>query len=478
MAVQVHFPLPQSLPTFSASQQIRLAPAANPCELRKQCRHLQGCFAHAQGTQTHVDDFLSSALQAVWHSMRHLAGDRPYPPEPEPPTTWAAGVRLLDQTILWCDTAFSSPRIEVVNDAMNWDAASRQEEAATSASAEDIIELRKIKKRIDPKNCYIGESLPIMRVFEKIDTYNRSDEKSVVISGPTGAGKTEIAYMVHSSSSRKDKRFLQLQASDAFGQDFNFVRTDWTGLGINHGLPNAKGPRPGYLQNCSGGTIFLDEVHAARPEFQRFLFRVLDRREIPLAAGQGPAVKPNVRLIFGTNVDLAGDASVLSDFHRRIKGRTLEIPSLAQRLEDIPLFVQHRCNGYKWSPSFLLGLLKFTWPGNVGELLDVLDLAKDNATAEARRKSSRSGKKVMLTLDHLTGIPDRAAFQSLHKLSEDEAEFQVFRTLSQLLERQGWKPGRRGCGLQAQLARVMGTSDATIVRMAKKFGHATALNVA
>jgi DNA-binding NtrC family response regulator len=296
-----------------------------------------------------------------------------------------------------------------------------------------------------------------------IEIFNRNPTKPVVIVGATGVGKTEIARLIHTSSNRRDKRFHREQAAGNMAEDFGLVLAHWIGMGADSGLPNApRGPRPGLLQDYAGGTIFLDEVHAAPENLQRFMHDVLDGEPIPVPAGKAAPLVPDVRMLFGTNVDLdqaVRDGTILHDFHRRIKTRVVELPPLADRKEDIPLFVQARCEGYKVAPEVLLCLLEYPWPDNVGELLDVLDLAKDEAGHSQAR----------ITLNHLSGLKDRLLVARVGGLGSAEADRCVFRALWDVLERQGWRRARRGRPLETQMAKLMGVSPATITRRAQQY---------
>jgi DNA-binding NtrC family response regulator len=332
--------------------------------------------------------------------------------------------------------------------------------SAREATEEEFFEMLKIKERIDPECTYIGQSLALLRVSKQIAILNRDPTKPVLIYGPTGSGKTQLGELIYKDSKRPGGYCLE-QATDDMAGDFSITKGRWVGFGKGTGLPNIprEGQR-GILQQYAGGTIFVDEIHHARREFQVFLLRILDGRPLPVAAGVGKDVTPDVRLIFATNVDPAvavANGLILPDLYRVIKTRVLVIPAMADRMEDIPLFVRSRCDGYRWSPGFLLCLLQYPWPGNVGELLDVLDLAMNQA--------GRKGTK--LTPYHLTGFP-QSLVDAVCKMPKEETDAAVFRTLWLMLERQGWRPCRRGRALQTQLAKLMGVSAATITRLARR----------
>jgi transcriptional regulator of acetoin/glycerol metabolism len=167
-------------------------------------------------------------------------------------------------------------------------------------------------------------------------------------------------------------------------------------------------------------------------------------------------------MIFGTNVDLeqkVREGTLRHDFYRRIMTRVLEIPPLARRKDDIFLFIQKWCKGFRVTPAARLCLLEYDWPRNVGELREVLDLAKDEVG---------NGAKV-ITPNQLSALRDYGLVAAMSKLPREEADKRLFLMLWETLSAQGWRPGRRGWALQTQLAGLMGVSPATITRRAREY---------
>jgi DNA-binding NtrC family response regulator len=318
-------------------------------------------------------------------------------------------------------------------------------------------ELLKTKERIDPKCSYIGQSLAILKAFSSIEIFNRSPDEPVLITGKPGTGKSVIAKLIHDASTRAGKAFHCEQASDNMASDFSIIKARWAGIGKSSGLPNVpKAGQPGLLEQYKGGTIFMDEIHHVPHPFQVFLLNVLDRRAIPVAAGVGKDVEPNVRLVFATNEDLRARVEAdrfRHDLFARIKARVLEIPPLDDRKEDIPLFVAAFCREHRYASKFLLCLLRQTWHDNVRELKTMLGMAKDEAGPNVRQ----------LTPKHLSKFIDHAVFKSVEKMTDKGADDEVFATLWEMLEKQGWRKGR---GLQGELAKLLGMSAATVSRRA------------
>jgi DNA-binding NtrC family response regulator len=327
-----------------------------------------------------------------------------------------------------------------------------------AVSAEEFDRLLAIKNSVDKKGDYVGASLAILRVFEAIELLNRTPAKPVLVLGPTGVGKTRIARLIHEHSSRCDKPFVEEQASDFHGLDFRITKGRWAGYGTRSGLADLRDGVPGLLREAAGGTIFIDELAEVPLEFQVFLMRILDGKEIPPAAGVGPGLRPNVRVIFATNVEpevAVEKGKLRDDLWRRLRGWTVRVPPLADRKEDVFLFTDARCGQHPPSPRFLLCLLKHTWPGNVGELLDVLD----RAVARATRPDEP------LTLDHFGDSLD-SAVRAVRELPETEAEKEVHRELAGMLQRQGL---RKGDGLYRRMAELLKVSRPTVTRRAAKY---------
>ena len=183
----------------------------------------------------------------------------------------------------------------------------------------------------DKKGTYIGESLPILRVFEEIKRLNLDHNAPILILGETGVGKTEIADLIHVHSGRKGECRHE-SAVTGYNADAGLWRGHWIGYGKQSGLHNIEaGGHPGVLQKYKGGTIFLDECGDMTPEFQTFLLAVLDQKPMSLTSGVGDQVKPDVRMIFATNRDLTKLVEAESfrhDLYDRLRTRMITIPPL------------------------------------------------------------------------------------------------------------------------------------------------------
>jgi DNA-binding NtrC family response regulator len=337
---------------------------------------------------------------------------------------------------------------------------------ASSVSAVEAVDpaeykrLLKIKEAIDPDETYIGKSVALLRVFETIQQANETG-KMITILGPSGAGKTVLAELIHRHSSRKENKFKRCQASDTKAADSVIVRGNWNGIGANSGLHgvSSKG-RKGFLEEFAGGTIFLDEIHELHQDFQTLLLDIIDGQEMHSAAGESHSFKPDVRLLLASNKELREEAKAgrfKSDLLRRINENcVIRIPPLADRKKDIFLFVRKEFpdRSIKIDMRVYLTLLRHDWPGNVGELLGVL--------GKAKAKMARSKQ---FTLEHLELESQDDLVEQIRRMNGDEAERAVLDFLAHILPHQGFQSGG---GLQQKMAEVLGYSEATVSRLVKK----------
>jgi len=207
--------------------------------------------------------------------------------------------------------------------------------------------------------------------------------------GPTGTGKELVARAIHQISPVSQQRLAVCNCSamvDSLleSQLFGHLRGAFTG---------ATDTRPGLFEYANGGTVFLDEVGETSLPMQAKLLRVIQNREVQ-RIGSPQVIQVNVRLIAATNRDLR--AEVLAgrfreDLFYRLSSIQIRIPSLAERLEDIPLLVQFFLKKYNEAYGKNIAgltrraqtvLLQHGWAGNVRELENVISSASITASGD------------------------------------------------------------------------------------------------
>ena len=204
---------------------------------------------------------------------------------------------------------------------------------------------------------------------------------TVFISGATGTGKEVIAKAIHEASPRREKAFIavncgaipeQLLESELFGHE----KGAFTGAATRN---------EGLFQAADGGTLFLDEVGDMPLALQVKLLRVLQDFEVR-PVGSTRSYPVDVRIISATHRDIDAavrDGEFREDLYYRLKVVPLEMPTLDDRREDIPLLVSHFLGTYAkrnnrpakhFSPDAMEYLSAASWPGNIRQLMNVVDL--------------------------------------------------------------------------------------------------------
>jgi DNA-binding NtrC family response regulator len=225
----------------------------------------------------------------------------------------------------------------------------------------------------------LGGAAPAMqRVFVAIAHATTSDAPAL-ITGPTGTGKTLVARIIHANSPRRRQPFVallcsalpeQLLESELFGHE----KGAFTG---------AAGMRPGHLERAAGGTLLLDEIADIPAAVQAKLLRFVEEKSFNRLGGRVD-LHVDLRLITATNRRLRDEVQAgrfREDLYYRLNVLEIELPSLAQRLEDLPAlsaFLLGRLAGGRslsLNPEAVRLLAAHSWPGNVRELRNVLEHA-------------------------------------------------------------------------------------------------------
>jgi len=215
-----------------------------------------------------------------------------------------------------------------------------------------------------------------------------SSEASVFIHGETGTGKELLAQAIHKASPRRDKPFVDINCcvipeslleSELFGHS----KGAFTG---------ASQEKQGLFQAANGGTLFLDEIGDMPPALQSKLLRVLQEKQIrPL--GSTRTIPIDVRVLSASHRDLEEEiktGNFREDLFYRLVVVTLEVPPLSKRREDIPLLARHFLHKLTekstkeitgFSPAAIKLLLAAPWPGNVRQLLNVVEHAVTLSTS-------------------------------------------------------------------------------------------------
>ncbi len=258
-----------------------------------------------------------------------------------------------------------------------------------------LTEVQRLKERLQQENHnlrreiaevrgvpdMVGSSPAMQRLYQTV-TKVAGVDSTVLVLGETGTGKELVARAIHHASARRQQPLVQLNCaaiapnlvdSELFGHE----RGAFTGAGNR---------RAGRFEQANGGTLFLDEVGELAPETQSKLLRVLQERRFERVGGS-ETVEVNVRVIAATNRDLKSmvkSGAFRADLYFRLNVLPVAVPSLRERLSDLPALVRHFLTQLEHKLGRPLGrvddvgvrkLASYHWPGNVRELQNVIENA-------------------------------------------------------------------------------------------------------
>lgn len=243
-------------------------------------------------------------------------------------------------------------------------------------------ENRKLRERLSKNFGFdgiVGHSRAMEELIDKLKVVAPT-RSTVLVVGESGTGKELVANALHQHSPRADGAFVAVNCGAIPGEIleselFGHEKGAFTG---------AHQRRIGLVESASGGTLFLDEVSELSLDLQVKLLRVLEDRTVTRVGGT-VKLAVDFRLVAATNRDLASwvrEGRFREDLYYRLKVVTLEIPPLRDRVDDIPLFVQHFLEMFNREldrqvtgvhPSVLAALKRCRWKGNVRELRNVME---------------------------------------------------------------------------------------------------------
>lgn len=245
----------------------------------------------------------------------------------------------------------------------------------------EVKKLRGQLERPDPSDRIIGRTGAMQEVYKTIGRVARSDS-TVLIWGETGTGKELVAQTIHQNSTYRQGPLVKVSCaalpetlleSELFGHE----KGSFTGAMVQ---------RKGRFEMAHKGTIFLDEIGEMSLGTQKKLLRVLQEREFERVGGSVP-IQVDVRVVTATSKDLLAEVAAnrfREDLYYRLNVISIFMPPLRDRIEDIPLLVEHFLHKHRFSVSSppsritdeaLKVLEKHDWPGNVRELENTIERA-------------------------------------------------------------------------------------------------------
>ncbi len=235
-------------------------------------------------------------------------------------------------------------------------------------------QLRALLERCQPKWNLIGESPAMREVYRLIERAGPSD-KAILICGESGTGKELVARALHKNSPRADKPLVTINCTALSetlleSELFGHVKGAFTGATV---------AKPGLFEIADGGTLFIDEIGDMPAPMQAKLLRVLEDGTFR-RVGSLQERRVDVRVISATHRDLermVQEGRFRDDLYYRINVMSISLPPLRERTGDLPLLVSHFLGpDWKIEKDALDALERYHWPGNVRQLINVIERAK------------------------------------------------------------------------------------------------------
>ena len=241
-----------------------------------------------------------------------------------------------------------------------------------------VKETKALKKKVYGQEM-VGESQPIQRVREIIGKVAPTDAR-VLITGANGTGKELVARSLHVNSPRAAMPYIDVNCAAIPGE---LIESELFGH-EKGSFTSAVKQHKGKFEQADGGTIFLDEIGDMSLPAQAKVLRVLQEKKLS-RVGSDKDIEVDVRVIAATNKNLREEiekGNFREDLYHRLSVIVIEVPTLDQRKDDIPLlvdyFVSQICTESgmprkSFSPDALKALQAKSWPGNIRELRNVVE---------------------------------------------------------------------------------------------------------
>lgn len=241
------------------------------------------------------------------------------------------------------------------------------------------VTIEKSTKKLSKGIEMIGQSEPIQKIKKMIEKVSQTDAR-VLITGPNGTGKELVAHALHENSDRASAPMIEVNCAAIPSE---LIESELFGH-VKGAFTSAVKDREGKFEAANRGTIFLDEIGDMSLSAQAKVLRALQENRIT-RVGSDKDIKVDVRVIAATNKDLKkeiAEGRFREDLYHRLAVILLEVPSLNERREDIPLLINHFTQlianqqgtaPKKFQPKAIKLLQQCDWTGNIRELRNVVE---------------------------------------------------------------------------------------------------------
>ncbi|TYB79555.1 sigma-54-dependent transcriptional regulator [Bizionia myxarmorum] len=242
-----------------------------------------------------------------------------------------------------------------------------------------VVENKMLKKKVSKNYEMIGESDAISHIKDMIEKVAQTDAR-VLITGPNGTGKELVAHWLHQKSDRSKGNLVEVNCAAIPSE---LIESELFGH-VKGAFTSAIKDRAGKFEAANGGTIFLDEIGDMSLSAQAKVLRALQENKIQ-RVGNDKDIKVDVRVIAATNKNLnveIAEGRFREDLYHRLAVILIQVPSLNDRREDIPLLInyfsekissEHGTVKKEFSDKAIQQLQEYDWTGNIRELRNVVE---------------------------------------------------------------------------------------------------------
>ncbi len=230
------------------------------------------------------------------------------------------------------------------------------------------------KRPIPKRYTMVGESSAMKQIYQIIEKVAPTMAR-VFIQGPNGSGKELVARAIHHQSTRANNPFVEVNCAAIPSE---LIESELFGH-MKGAFTSAHKDRKGTFEQANGGTLFLDEIGDMSLAAQAKVLRALEEHKIH-RVGSDKSIHVDVRVLAATNKDVKAEIKAgrfREDLYHRLSVIELQVPSLNERAEDIPLLVTHFLGQLsptkELTPSAMEALQKLNWTGNIRQLRNVME---------------------------------------------------------------------------------------------------------
>ena len=242
-----------------------------------------------------------------------------------------------------------------------------------------VVENKILKKKVSKNYEMVGESKAISAIKDMIEKVAPTDAR-VLITGSNGTGKELVAHWIHQKSARSSAPFIEVNCAAIPSE---LIESELFGH-VKGAFTSAVKDRAGKFEAANKGTIFLDEIGDMSLSAQAKVLRALQENKIS-RVGSDKDIKVDVRVVAATNKDLKKEIEegrFREDLYHRLAVILIQVPSLNERRDDIPLLIEHFAQKIaeeqgiapkKFSKNAVELLKGYDWTGNIRELRNVVE---------------------------------------------------------------------------------------------------------